>query len=468
MDREKFTLIGQTCISTQSYREKNKIQDADTLDSQKQHKGKLPAEMTVPVGYNVALVDVTSMFVSCERIFDPGLWHKPVVVLSNNDGCVIARSHEAKDLGIPMGKPWFEIARDPFLSRRVIARSSNYELYGDISARMSMILHDYADWVQGYSIDESFLLLPENKASHIARDIKEGMHKKLGIPVSIGIGRTKTLSKVASHGAKKHRPYQGICNISQWSDARLHHVLQRLPVGETWGIGNRLPTQLGLLDIKTIADLQKSDPHYMRKKFSVGIERTIRELNGQACIPFYENPPVRRQLIYSRLFGQPLTDVHQMRYALACYADTISRRLRAKKLQAQSIVVSASTSYYNTEHKHNPYVTVSFFEPTHDTAVIIAATEKILPFLQPGIRYARATLTLLGLVPRNSKQTLWAEERSSSDIGTVVDAIAQRYGRKAIGYGYNGMRTSPEWSMYRNFLSPCYSTQWGELLEVRA
>lgn len=301
--------------------------------------------MTVPAGYVAALVDVRSMYASVERVFDPSLWSKPVVVLSNNDGCVVARSAEAKALGIPMGQPWFQVRYNPKL-RDVVAKSSNYELYGDFSARMVALLREYSEHVHEYSIDESFVLWPRETAHAQAVEVQAVMAGALGLPVTVGIGRTKTLAKIGSHHAKNSP--SGIADFGDYTDAQMSTVLADMPVGDVWGVGARLPAKLARLGIETACQLKDADPRQIRGLFSVVLERTVRELRGTPCIVFHDVPAEHHQLIYSRLFGTAISDPETMRHALTGYAAVLGRRLRRKGMEATALTVSASTGWHST------------------------------------------------------------------------------------------------------------------------
>lgn len=420
-----------------------------------------PATMTVLAGYVAALVDVRCMYVSCERVFDPSLWSKPVVVLSNNDGCVVARSPEARELGIPMGQPWFQIRRNPMMCD-VIARSSNYELYGDFSARMTTLLREHAEHVHEYSIDESFVLWPRETAYAQALRVQEAMATVLGLPVTVGIGATKTLAKVGSHHAKLSDT--GVVDLGDYTDAALTALLADMPVRQVWGVGARLPGKLARLGIGTAAQLKDADPRQIRRLFSVTLERTVRELCGTPCILFHDDPTGQHQLIYSRLFGTAITDREMMRHALTGYASILGRRLRRQCLEATTLTVSASTGWYSTAPAHHPHVTSGFLTPTDHTEHLVAAAHRLLPQLRPGARYARATLMLTGLSPAGSTPGL--HHIPSSPLSMTLDAIHDRYGAAAIGPGHNGLRQHPSWVMHRDMLSPRWTTRWTDLLTV--
>ncbi|MGD9622327.1 MAG: Y-family DNA polymerase [Mycolicibacterium sp.] len=418
--------------------------------------------LTVPRGYVIGLVDVRSMYVSVERVFDPSLRSHAVICLSNNDGVAVARSAEAKALGITMGQPWFEIRRTPAL-RHVIAKSSNYELYGDFSARMTALLREHAEHVQPYSIDESWVLLPAETAAAQATEIQQVMARSLGLPTTIGTGGTKTLAKVASYQAKNSTT--GIADLSRCTAIETDQALRMLPVGEVWGVGSRSLPKLNQLGIHTAADLKNAEPQWIRRMFSVVAERTVRELRGTPCIAFYEEPASHHQLIYSRLFGTAIDNPDKMAHALAGYAATLARRLRRKGMEATTITVSASTGWYSTAPAHHPHVTRGFLEPTNSTERLITATRTLLPHLRRGVRYARATLALTGLSPAGSTPGLHHVPQTA--VSAVLDAVQDRYGAAAIGLGHAGLRTPQSWVMRREMCSPRYTTKWAELLTVK-
>lgn len=423
----------------------------------------IDARVTVPPGRVVALVDVRAMYVSCERVFDPTLRSKPVVVLSNNDGCAVARSTEAKELGIAMAQPWFEIRDDPRLLD-VVARSSNYELYGDMSARFTAVLQEFLTDVHPYSIDECWALLPAEQPGRLAAAIQDTIRRWIGLPVTVGIAPTKTLAKIGSLYAKAD-PF-GICDLTALPPAGVGELLAGTTIGDVWGVGPRLSAKLTALNIRTAADLAGADPAWIRRLFTVTTERTARELAGTPCIAFYDTARTHQQMIYSRLFGSPVTDPATMGGALADYASTLARRLRRKGLQATVLTCSASTSGYSNAPSHHPYVSVGFLEPTDLTELFIEATRKLLPRLRPGIRYARATLILTGITPAGINPGLHPGVPAPS-ASQVVDAIQGRFGISAIGYGRSGLKASAPWDMRRRMLSPRYTTNWAEVPVVR-
>lgn len=418
--------------------------------------------MTVPTGHVVALVDVRCMYVSVERVFDPSLWSKAVVVLSNNDGVAIARSAESRALGVQMGQPWFEIRKNPRL-RDVIARSSNYELYGDFSARMVALLRELVEHVQEYSVDESFVLLGAATAVSQAQLIQQTMARGLGLPVTIGAGPTKTLAKVASLHAKNSPA--GIVEVGTMSAQGIDELLAEMPVGAIWGVGRRLPDKLARIGIHTAYDLKSAEPQQIRRLFSVVLERTVLELRGVPCIEFYDEPASRHQLIYSRLFGSAISDPAEMRSALTAYAATLGRRLRRKGLQASTLTVSLATSWHSDGPAHHPHTSYGFLEPTDSTEHLAAAATPVAAHMLPGVRYARATLVLTGLTETASTPGLYPLERSA--VSDVLDAVHDRFGAGALDFGHGGLRAPASWSMRRKMLSPRFSTRWSDLLPVQ-
>lgn len=414
-----------------------------------------------PPGYVYALLDVRSMYVSCERIFDPSLEGRPVVVLSNNDGCVVARSDEAKALGIANGTPWFQLKDDPRY-RHVIARSSNYEMYGDISARMMRLLNDHAAYVAPYSIDEAFLLLPADKDSQIGRQIQQQLQQCLGLPTTIGIGPTKTLCKIASVGAKDHRGFGRLCNITNWPKQNLHQVLDRLPVSETWGVGRKLTRQLNAARIHSVGDLTRADPGWIRRRFSIVLERTVRELNGIRCIGFYEPEAHPTTVIHSRMFGHKLTEPQDVLDALVGFSAVLGRRMRDKQVSASVFTISASTGWHvDTPVRSSTSVTVA--DPTASTRAIIRATRALAPELIEGVRYSRGEIVATGLVRDDRQLRLFSADDS---IDTGIDAALDTLPAGSVQVGTAAL--NDRWAMRRELMSARCSTRWEELLIVAA
>lgn len=419
----------------------------------------------------IALVDVSSMYVSCERVFQPELQDRPVVVLSNNDGCVVARSQEAKDIGIPMGEPWFRVRANPKW-RTAIARSSNYELYGDMSARFVRVLESFTPHVEVYSIDECFLRLPAEPGAALATAdrIRERVATWIGLPVQIGIGPTKTLAKSAQHWAKANPELGGRCDLTGWSRAAVDELLAALPVSDVWGIGGRLTARLAPLGIRTTLDLARTDPRQMRRLFSVVVERTVRELGGVRCIEFGPAPPVRAELMHGRMLGQPVTSWAEMSEVISVYAQTATRRLRRHQLQAGSVTVSMSTSPFRPGASHHGTRTLALPIPTDSPVEIVhTALHAGQIAYAAGHSYIRAMVMLTDLARAGSQPHLWADpDRPDDPIPTLIDRVNHQHGRGLIGYGAAGLRRHRPWSMRREMLSPHYTTRWDQLLHVTA
>jgi DNA polymerase V len=412
----------------------------------------------------IALVDVSSMYVSCERAFDPTLRGVPVVVLSNNDGCVVARSAEAKALGVAMGQPWFEMLEDPCFIQ-VVACSSNYELYGDLSNRMIQVLGEHCAEVEPYSIDEAFLTLPAARASVIACDIKDAIWRCVGLPVTFGIGPTKTLAKLASHLAKTRPESGGLCDLTRWPTKDVETMMATTPVSEVWGIGHRLTSHLDRQGIRSVTDLRDADPVTLGRRHSVVVERTVRELRGVRCIPFGAAPP-RAQLIHIRMLGAPVTTRSEMNQVVTAYAQRITRRLRRGAQEAGQVVVHLSTSRFTGEG-HLVQQSLTLPAPTADASVISRAARALVDLtIREGARYNRAGIMLFDLTPAGQASQLWgpADDR----VASVLDTIGRRYGSATVGYGVTGLRATPRWAMQRRHLSPAYTSRWHDLLKVRA
>ena len=419
-------------------------------------------------GHPVALIDVRCMFVSVERVLDPTLGSAPVVVLSNNDGCAVSRSDEAKQLGVAMGQPWFEIRERPHLAG-VVGCSSNYEEYGAFSSRFHATIATLAAGVEVYSVDESFVTLPRTDPAMAAAQIQDRVRRWTGLPTAAGIGATKTLAKVAQRHAKDiHQP---LVDLTSWTPAEVDQLLAATPVSEVWGIGDRLTRGLAPLGIHTALDLARANAGVLRRRWSVVLERTARELGGVACMPVGFVPADRKQLMYSRMLGATVSTKTEMRQVLTAYAATAARRLRAHGLEAALLQTWISSSRFR-EHPLHHSVTVALDPPTADPAEIIRAAYAVLPHMREGHDYNRAGILLTSLTPAGAQPLLWetqdpAQAKSRRQLAAAVDDISTKFGRHTIGYGSTGLRTPPRWQMRRERLSPPATTSWDQLLTVR-
>ncbi|MET4004526.1 DNA polymerase V [Arthrobacter sp. UYCu511] len=420
----------------------------------------------------IALVDVNNFYVSCERVFDPRLEGRPVVVLSNNDGCVVARSAEAKVLGIATGAPWFQI-QGQAKAWGLVARSSNYELYGDLSARVMEVVGRFGTWQEVYSIDESFIGLMGDPAQLQAagRDIRAAVMRHVGVPVCVGVASTKTLAKFANRIAKQNAGLDGVCALESMPGDHVAGIQARVPASGLWGVGERTSSRLKLMGIESIADLKAANPALIRKKFSVVLQRTVLELNGTQCIPHVEERVDKQQIMFSRSFSQPVTTVEGMEEVMAVYAQRGAARLNEEGMRASAMTVTAGTSRFAAGEGSFPAVTVRFDRPTSDPITFVrAAVAAIRHHAVAGASYLRAGVLFSGLEPASGTEVLdiFSTEASQADVSGVLGNVRNKFGSAAIGLGIGGFAQAPQWSMKREHSSPRYTTEWKELPVVRA
>ncbi len=419
----------------------------------------------------IAHVDINCFYASAERAFNPALEGKPLIVLSNNDGCAVTRSPEAKKLGIGLGEPWFKLA--PRAKEwGLIALSSNYELYGDISSRVMELLARYSAWQEVYSIDEAFLGVKgqPDDLLELGRTIKVACQRHVGVPVCVGIARTKTLAKLANKWAKHNPAFNGVCRWDSIPEAQREALMARLSVIEIWGVATRLTKRLNAMGIFSILDLIRADPVALRDKFSVVMMRTVLELQGTPCIPMEEERIGRDQLIFSRSFSTPITTAAELRQVLSVYGQMASARLAKHDLQAKLLTAFASTSVYNPNDKSFPTVNVKLPMPTSDPVLLTKAAHALVPKIQEGVKYAKAGIMVTDLRPSGNQKPLEIFENRHEErgIGPLLEQVSKRYGRGSIGLGHAGIKGGPDWSMKRDMLSPCYTTNWDELPLVKA
>lgn len=432
-----------------------------------------PLDSPVPSqrGEYIAHVDVNSFYVSCERVFDPKLEARPVIVLSNNDGCAVARSSEAKTLGIEMGAPWFKLAADAD-RLGLVAKSSNYELYGEMSARVMKLLGRFSAWVEIYSIDEAFLGVSGtlDQLQTLGEQIKAEVFRLTGLPVCVGIAKSKTLAKMANKTAKHIKELGGVCVWDRAPAQTTENLLARLPVVEVWGIGPRLTKRLRGLGIWTAKDLRDANEVRIRDKFSIVQMRTVLELRGIPCIPMEEERVIKDQLIFSRSFSDPITDRVGMEQVMGIYAQQASARLHKHQKQAKILSAWAMTSYYNQHQDHQPAITVKLPGPTADPVVLTRAAKQLLPQILVGVKYARAGVVVMDLQPLAMQETFdpFVSAHEAKQIGPLIQQIRSEHGVKSIGLGRAGLQQGPAWEMRREMMSPRYTTHWRELLTVKA
>ena len=420
-----------------------------------------------------ALVDANNFYVSCERVFDYRLRDRPVVVLSNNDGCCVARSEEAKALGIRMGQPFFEV-RDLLAENRGVALSSNYTLYADMSRRLMTIIGQFSPEQEIYSIDESFLRFAgfdHWDLTQQGRELRARVLKWIGLPVGVGIGATKTLAKLANRLAKKHPDFraEGVCNLLEVSAERQAGYFAGLGVEDVWGIGRRWAARLQQQGITTVAQLMRADVPTLQRQFNVVLAKTVMELNGISCLPLEEAPPPRQQIIASRSFGIPVTTLAMLSEAVASHTARAAAKLRKEGLQAGLIQVFIATNPFKPEMpQYHPGTTVPLSIPTADTTRLLRAARVGLRHIyREGYAYKKAGVVLLDLAPVGAVTgDLFAATRVAATerrerLMAVMDGINGRWGRGTVRYLAEGL--AQPWQMRRGRMTPRYTTCWEEL-----
>jgi DNA polymerase V len=418
----------------------------------------------------IALVDVNNFYASAEVLFEPSLAGKPLVVLSNNDGCVVARSPEAKALGIRMGDPWFTLAAD---ARRwgLIKKSSNYQLYADLSERVMLLAARHSLGQEVYSIDECFLLPPEGTPAEQARwgrRLRATVARNVGLPVSIGIAGTKTRSKLAVECAKKLPAAHGVVHWDLAPDGYWDRLMEVLPVTEVWGVAGRLATRLEAMGIETIADLRDADPVAIRDRFSVVQMRTVLELNGFPAIPVEEETATKQQILVSRSFPDPIYDPEIVGAAVAEFAQRASRRLRKEGEVAGRLAVFATTSPHRPGPTHHVSAHVRLAVPTSEPGPLAtAARAALVPKLLHGMPYMRAGILCLDLAPDGAVPLLPGVLEQPAPIGELIDAVNARFGNRTLALGRFGARSPAPWATRQADLSPRYTTDWNQLRTVR-
>ncbi|EJR8689587.1 Y-family DNA polymerase [Salmonella enterica] len=416
-----------------------------------------------------ALADVNSFYASCEKVFHPDLRNKPVVVLSNNDGCVIARSPEAKRLGIKMGVPWFQLKMTQF-PEPVITFSSNYELYASMSNRVMSHLEELAPRVEQYSIDEMFLDVSGIDScidfEDFGRQLREHVRNGTGLTIGVGMGPTKTLAKSAQWASKEWPQFGGVLALTTGNPRRTEKLLSLQPVEEIWGVGRRISRKLSTMGITTALQLARANPAFIRKNFNVVLERTVRELNGVSCISLEEAPSPKQQIICSRSFGERVTTYEALRQAICQHAERAAEKLRGERQFCRHIAVFVKTSPFAVnEAYYGNVASEKLLLPTRDTRDIISAAVKALDSIWlDGHRYAKAGVMLNDFTPSGVSQlNLFDEEQpraQSDELMKVLDRI-NHSGKGKIWFAGRGI--APEWQMKRDMLSPAYTTRWSDI-----
>jgi DNA polymerase V len=421
------------------------------------------------MGVLFALIDCNNFYVSCERLFQPLLHGKPIVVLSNNDGCVIARSDEAKALGIPMGLPAFKLAA-LVTEEPIEVLSSNYTLYDDMSARVMMTLAQWTPDVEVYSIDEAFLqlaALPPDALREYGQMIRATIQQWTGIPVSIGLGSTKTLAKLANRLAKRSIEARGV--IALVAPAEIEATLAQTPIEAIWGIGPGYTRRLKAHDIMTALQLRDANDRWVRQQLgSVGL-RIVWELRGISCLPLELCPPSRQSLMVSRSFGRPITTLIEMGEAVATYISRAAEKLRRNHLAVGVVTIFLMTNRFIDEPQYSNSVTIPLPVASQDTAELIRyALRGIEQLFREGYRYKKAGVILTELVPAHQVQRHLFDQHDrerSKRLMAAIDAINTQWGTGTVRYAAVGLR--PRWIIRCARRSPRYTTRWEELVVVR-
>lgn len=420
-----------------------------------------------------ALVDVNSFYASCEAAFRPDLKGRPVVVLSNNDGCVIARNAEAKRAGVKMGDPYFK-QKDLFRRYGVVCFSSNYELYADMSSRVMSTLEAMSPRCEIYSIDEAFCDLTGVRNCRVlqefGQELKDAVYQNTGLAVGVGIAQTKTLAKLANHAAKKlQRQTGGVVDLS--NQDRLRKLMAALPVDEVWGVGRRISKKLEAMGIKTVLDLADTDIRFIRKHFNVVLERTVRELRGEPCLELEEFAPSKQEIVCSRSFGERITDYDAMRQAICSYASRAAEKLRGEHQYCRFISAFIKTSPFAlNEPYYGNSASIKLLTPTQDSRDIIAADTRCLDKIwKDGHRYQKAGVMLGDFFSQGVAQLNLFDDNAprpgSEKLMEVLDHLNAKEGKETLYFAGQGILQ--QWAMKREMLSPRYTTRYTDLLRVK-
>jgi len=412
----------------------------------------------------VALVDCNSFYASCERVFKPSLIGRPVIVLSNNDGCVIARSQEAKDLGVEMGEPYYKRI-DFYKQNGIEACSSNYELYADMSDRVMRTLATFTTNIEIYSIDEAFLELDGiTDLNHFARQMREVVTRNTGIPVGVGVGPTKVLAKAANRLSKK---YGGVCALD--TPEKIAETLLVFPVGNVWGIGHQLGKKLNKHNIFTAAELCRMPESWVRKTMSVVGLRVVRELKGISCLSIEEVKLRKQGICTSRQFGRPVRAFEEMREAVTSYTTRLCDKLRQEGAICSKITVSIHTNHHSNSPQYNASRTITLpLAGNSPLELVKPAIRALMAIYKEGYLYNKAAIYATGITSENELQgNLFdaAENREKrKDVTKALDRLNLRHGKGTVFLASEGKKG---WSMKRAMLSPCYTTKWDDLIRVK-
>ncbi|EGY5281527.1 Y-family DNA polymerase [Acinetobacter baumannii] len=421
------------------------------------------------------LIDVNNMYVSCERVFDPSLNDRPVIVLSNNDGCAVARSNEAKSLNIKMGVPLFQI-KDIVQQHNVIVLSSNYAMYAEMSRRFHKILASYVtdEEVEPYSIDECFVDFTAYEKNFdlekVGQQMRQQIWKWLGLPVCVGIGRSKTEAKIANHIAKKNPGFDSVCDLVNMDPCNKEYYFAQIDVSEVWGVGRKHSKKLQAMGINTVLDLACAEPREMQKKFSIVMVRTIYELQSISCIEIEHTPPSKKQIVASRSFGGRVTEITDLKEAISMYAQDACKRLRDEGLLCGCMIAFVQSNPFDPNVPfYNKSVSYTFHELTDCALDLVkAATVMVSHIFKEGIKYKKCGVVLTCLEPKSGHTyellTDFEMIEKKEKLMKTLDNVHTKFGKKKLGVGpcYVPARN---WSMSRDKLSR-NPFRWDELLTI--
>lgn len=427
-----------------------------------------------------ALADCNNFYASCERVFAPQLESRPVVVLSNNDGCIIARSNEAKALGIKMGQPLFE-CHSLVKKHQVAVLSSNYTLYGDLSSRVMAVLSRFTPELEVYSIDEAFLSLsgiihPTDRESY-AREIRQTVRQWTGIPISIGIATTKTLSKIANERAKKDPSSGGVVDITAYSEGELDTLLSRVELEDIWGIGPRKGAFLRQNGYSSALDLKKAPDQWVKKHLTITGLRTVYELRGISCLPLELAPPSKKAIASAKTFGRPVEHVEELKEAVATYLARAAEKLRAQNSAASMLQVFVRTNHFHEdEPRYASSATLRLPTPTAYTPELVHyANHLVGKIYREGYRYSKAGIMLTDFVSdkalqlklfSGSPQFQLGDRARQQKLMEALDKLNGKWGRDSVRLGASGL--TRDWKSRQSNISERFTTRWDELLTVRA
>ncbi|AQV16896.1 Y-family DNA polymerase [Acinetobacter pittii] len=422
------------------------------------------------------LIDVNNMYVSCERVFDPSLNNKPVIVLSNNDGCAVARSNESKALGIKMGVPLFQI-KDIVQQHNVVVLSSNYIMYAEMSRRFHKILSSYVteEEVEPYSIDECFVDFTAYEKNFdlekVGQQMRQQIWKWIGLPVCVGIGRSKTEAKISNHIAKKNQGFNGVCDLVNMDPCNKEYYFGNIDVSEVWGVGRKHAKKLHSMGVKSVLDLACTEAREMQRQFSIVMARTINELQGISCIEIEDTPPSKKQIIKSCSFGAKVTELDDLREAIAMHAQEACKRLRDEESLCGCLLVFVQSSPFDESAPfYNKSITGAFSEPTDCTTDFVrAAVRMVSDIFKEGIKYKKCGVVLTGLEPKSGHTydllTDFEMIEKKEQLMRAMDGIHSKFGKKKIGVGPCFI-PNRNWSMSRDKLSR-NPFKWDQLLTIK-